>query len=52
LSAAGIYNIPFILVSAQGFLAQYEVTLIFTLAIVGEGIFGFIFGIAYDKIGK
>jgi len=52
LSAAGIYNIPFILVSAQGFLAQYEVTLIFTLAMAGEGVFGFIFGIAYDKIGK
>jgi len=52
LSAAGIFSISFILVLAQGFLEQYEVTLIFTLAMVGEGIFGFIFGIAYDKIGK
>ncbi|MCI4435088.1 MAG: MFS transporter [Thermoplasmata archaeon] len=52
LSAAGIFHISFILVLAQGFLEQYEVTLIFTLAMVGEGIFGFIFGIAYDKIGK
>ena len=52
LSAAGIFSISFILVLAQGFLQQYEVILIFTLAMVGEGIFGFIFGIAYDKIGK
>ncbi|MFP3318542.1 MAG: MFS transporter [Thermoplasmata archaeon] len=52
LSAAGIFHISFILVLAQGFLEQYEVTLIFTLAMVGEGIFGFIFGIVYDKIGK
>ena len=52
LSAAGIFSISFILVLAQGFLQQYEVIFIFTLAMVGEGIFGFIFGIAYDKIGK
>jgi MFS family permease len=52
LSAAGIFHISFILVLAQRFLEQYIVTLIFTLAMVGEGVFGFIFGVAYDKIGK
>jgi MFS family permease len=52
LSAAGIFNISFILVLAQKFLEQYIVILIFTLAMVGEGVFGFIFGVAYDKIGK
>ncbi|MFP3214931.1 MAG: MFS transporter [Candidatus Micrarchaeota archaeon] len=52
LSAAGIFHISFILVLAQRFLEQYIVTLIFTMAMVGEGVFGFIFGLAYDKIGK
>jgi len=52
LSAAGIFHISFILVLAQKFLEQYIVTFMFTMAMVGEGVFGFIFGVAYDKIGK
>lgn len=52
ISAAGIFHVSFILYMAQRFLAPYEVSLIFTLAMIGEGLFSFIFGIAYDKIGK
>lgn len=52
ISAAGIFHISFILYMAQRFLEPYEVSFIFTLAMIGEGLFSFIFGFAYDKIGK
>ncbi len=52
VSAAGLYNVSFMLVSAQGVLSTYLIPLIFLTAMVGEGFFGVVFGILYDKVGK
>ena len=52
VSAAGLYNVSFMLVSAQGVLSTYLIPLVFLTAMVGEGFFGVVFGILYDRVGK
>lgn len=52
VSAAGVYNIAFVLYKSQGVIAQFVIPLIFLVAMAGEGTFGFIFGLLYDKVGK
>ncbi len=51
-SAAGTYQVSFMLVTAQGVLSTYLIPLIFLVAMAGEGIFGFAFGLLYDRIGR
>ncbi len=52
VSAAGLYNVSFVLVGAQSEISTYLIPLIFLTAMVGEGFFGVVFGLLYDRIGK
>ncbi len=52
ISAAGVYNIAFVLYKSQSITAQFVIPLIFLVAMIGEGLFGFLFGLMYDKVGK
>lgn len=52
VSAAGLYNVSFVLVGAQAKLSTYLIPLIFLTAMVGEGFFGVVFGLLYDRVGK
>jgi MFS family permease len=52
ISAAGLYNVSFVLVGAQGHISMYLIPLIFMTAMIGEGFFGTVFGLLYDKVGK
>lgn len=52
VSAAGLYNVSFVLVGAQAEISTYMIPLIFLTAMVGEGFFGVVFGLLYDKVGK
>lgn len=52
ISAAGLYNVAFVLVAAQGVIQQYLIPLIFLAAMIGEGVLGPIFGLLYDRVGN
>jgi MFS family permease len=52
VSAAGLYNVSFVLVGAQAKISTYLIPLIFLTAMVGEGFFGVVFGLLYDRMGK
>jgi MFS family permease len=52
ISAAGLYQVSFILYGAQYMISTYLVPLIFLVAMAGEGAFGTIFGLMYDKAGR
>lgn len=52
VSAAGLYNVSFVLVGAQAEISAYLIPLIFLTAMVGEGFFGVVFGLLYDTIGR
>ena len=52
VSAAGLYNVSFVLVGAQGVISAYLIPLIYLTAMAGEGFFGVAFGLLYDKVGK
>ena len=52
ISAAGVYNIAFVLYKSQGVTAQFLIPIVFLFAMASEGLFGFVFGFLYDKAGK
>ncbi|MDE1823000.1 MAG: MFS transporter, partial [Candidatus Micrarchaeota archaeon] len=52
VSAAGLYQTPFVLYGAQGSISAYLIPIIFMVAMIGEGLFGFLFGMLYDRIGR
>ncbi|MDE1851128.1 MAG: MFS transporter [Candidatus Micrarchaeota archaeon] len=52
VSAAGMYQTPFVLFGAQGSVDTYLIPTIFLMAMIGEGLFGFVFGMLYDRIGR
>ena len=52
VSAAGLYNVSFVLVGAQSQISTYLIPLIFLTAMVGEGFFGVVFGLLYDRVGR
>lgn len=52
VSAAGLYQTPFVLFGAQGSVSTYLIPMIFMVAMIGEGLFGFLFGILYDRLGR
>lgn len=52
VSAAGLYGIAFVLYGAQTQVSSYVIPLIFLVSMAGEGAFGFVFGILYDRIGR
>jgi MFS family permease len=52
ISAAGLYQVAFVLYGAQGRIAAYLIPIIFLTAMAGEGAFGFAFGLLYDRIGR
>lgn len=52
VSAAGMYQISFILVGAQGEVSTFIIPIIFLVAMAGEGAFGFVFGLLYDRMGR
>lgn len=52
LSAAGLYQVAFVLYGAQGRIGTHLIPIIFLTAMAGEGLFGFLFGLLYDKVGR
>ena len=52
ISAAGLYQVYFILYGAQGVISTYLIPIIFLVAMAGEGFFGFVFGMLYDRVGR
>jgi MFS family permease len=52
VSAAGLYGVSFILFGAQAKVSTYIIPIIFLVAMAGEGAFGFVFGILYDRMGR
>ena len=52
VSAAGLYPLAFVQVYSYLSISQYLVPIIFAVAMAGEGIFGVIFGLLYDKVGR
>jgi MFS family permease len=53
VSAAGVYQAAFVLYGANDSgITAYVIPLIFLVAMAGEGFFGFIFGLLYDRIGR
>jgi MFS family permease len=52
MSAAGLYQVSFVLYGAQYVISSYAVPLIFLLAMIGEGFFGTVFGLLYDRVGR
>ncbi|MCL4364794.1 MAG: MFS transporter [Candidatus Marsarchaeota archaeon] len=52
ISAAGLYNVAFMLYGSQAVASRFVIPLIFLVAMIGEGAFGALFGFLYDRMGK
>lgn len=52
VSAAGLYQVAFVLYGAQGQMDIALIPVIFLVAMIGEGLFGLVFGLLYDRVGR
>ncbi len=52
IASAGIYHISFVLYTAQSYMSEGLIPIIFMVAMIGEGAIGGLSGLLYDKLGK